>query len=185
MAVRSPSPVVDRSRKMMWPDCSPPSTASSRSIASKTWRSPTGVRTIRPPACRDGALEAAVAHHGRHEQVVAERPVRQPLERADAHHRVTVDEPAPLVDGDEAVGVTVEREAEVEAGGGHRLGQALRMGRTAAVVDVHAVRARRRGPSPRRRGERNRSGATALAEPLAQSIPMRSPRSASPAISAR
>ena len=47
--VSTPSPVVAWSRKMMWPDCSPPRTRSRRSIASMTWRSPTGVSTKPSP----------------------------------------------------------------------------------------------------------------------------------------
>ena len=44
-----------------------------------------------------------------------------------------------LVDTDEAIGVAVEREAEVEPRGGHRLGEALGMGRAASLVDVRPI----------------------------------------------
>ena len=175
MPVRIPSPVVARSRKMMCPDCSPPRTASSRSIASNTWRSPTGVRTIRAPGGADGPLEAAVAHDGHHQQAVAQRAVRQPGERADAHDGVTVHQLPALVDGDQPIGVAVEREPEVQPGGSHRLRQALGMGRPAAGVDVRAVRrVEQDGDIGSERAEQLRARGW-LAEPLAQSIPIAQP----------
>ncbi len=45
-----PSPVVAYSRKITWPDCSPPSAAPRRTISSSTYLSPTGVRTMRMPS---------------------------------------------------------------------------------------------------------------------------------------
>ena len=49
-AVSRPSPVVESpSRKMMWPDCSPPSVAPVLSISSSTYLSPTLARSMRMP----------------------------------------------------------------------------------------------------------------------------------------
>ena len=87
-------------------------------------------------------LEATVAHHGDHEDVVAEGAGRQPGQRADPHDGVAVHQLPALVDGDQAICVAVEREPEVEPRGGHRLGKALRMGRAAPLVDVRPVRRR-------------------------------------------
>ena len=53
-AVSSPSPVVaSPSRKMMCPDCSPPSVAPVFIISSKTYLSPTLARSIRMPESRN------------------------------------------------------------------------------------------------------------------------------------
>ena len=41
--------MVEYSVKMTWPDCSPPSAAPRRSISSRTYLSPTGVRAISIP----------------------------------------------------------------------------------------------------------------------------------------
>ena len=51
-AVSSPSPVGSNSEKIRCPDCSPPSTAPCATIASRTWRSPTGQRCTATPAAR-------------------------------------------------------------------------------------------------------------------------------------
>ena len=71
--VSTPSPVVARSRKMTWPDCSPPSTRSCSSIAASTLRSPTGVSTMPMPRARERAPQPEVRHHGHRDRVVAQR----------------------------------------------------------------------------------------------------------------
>ena len=48
-AVTCPSPVVSKAVKMVWPDCSPPTRKSWRSISSSTFRSPTAVQTKSMP----------------------------------------------------------------------------------------------------------------------------------------
>ncbi len=58
----------------------------------------------------------------------------------DGHQLVAVDDLALLVDDDDAVGVAVERDADVGAHFAHLGDQRLRLGRAALVVDVAAVR---------------------------------------------
>ena len=60
-------------------------------------------------------------------------------ERDQRHQLVAVDHLALLIDDDQAVGVAVEREADVCAARDHGLLEKLRVGRTAIVVDVEAV----------------------------------------------
>ena len=54
--VRMPSPVLLCSRKIIWPDCSPPKTRPLSSIADKTLRSPFSVTTTAPPASRKASI---------------------------------------------------------------------------------------------------------------------------------
>ena len=49
---------------MMWPDCSPPSSAPRRIISSSTYLSPTGVRIIWIPCDAERAFQSQVRHHG-------------------------------------------------------------------------------------------------------------------------
>ena len=178
MAVSIPSPVVARSRKMMWPDCSPPRLASARSIASNTWRSPTGVRSTRPPAASIAGLQAAVAHDGRHQRRVAQRAGRQHLQRADAHHPVAVDQLARPHRPRSADRRRRRRRSPCRARSPTTsAARRLRVAGAGVEVDVGAVglgvddgHARRpaRGTGPAR---------SPTAEPLAQSSPMRRPRS--------
>ena len=56
------------------------------------------------------------------------------------HHLVAVNDAALLVDGQAAVGVAVERDAEVIAAGFDRVAERFQMRRAAAVIDVDAVR---------------------------------------------
>ena len=55
IAVTIPSPDVVCSRMITWPLFSPPSPAPETSIAARMCLSPTGVRTIRPPAASTAA----------------------------------------------------------------------------------------------------------------------------------
>ena len=71
--------------------------------------------------------------------VAAEQPAVVEIDRGDREHLVAVDQVALLVDRDHAIGVAVERQADLCAGGGHRSAQLLGVCRTARVVDVRAV----------------------------------------------
>ena len=81
------------------------------------------------------------------------------VEGEDREDLVAVDDVPVAVDGQHPVAVAVERDAEVEAAGPHRLLEEREVGGAAAVVDVLAVRVRLRSPSPRRRGCSKASGA--------------------------
>ena len=87
----------------------------------------------------DGPDQAVVAHDRNHQRPLGQGAVRKPLERADAHHPVPVDDVASLADRDEAVGVAVEGETHVQSLGPHQVGQAGRVGRAAADVDIRPI----------------------------------------------
>ena len=70
-ALTMPSPVVLKSRKIMWPLCSPPTLSSSRIISSMTF----GRRPACAGLCRRrlrGFIEADIAHHGGDERVLGQ-----------------------------------------------------------------------------------------------------------------
>jgi len=79
-----------------------------------------------------------VRHHRDRDRVVAEQPACVQVERGHHHDLVTVDDLAPFVDHDHAVGVTVEGEAGVETAA-HTRTQFLRVRRTTRFVDVATV----------------------------------------------
>ena len=60
-------------------------------------------------------LEAEIRHHRRDDAGFGEPPVVAPAFGDDGHHLVAVDHMALLVDDDHAVGVAVERDADVGA----------------------------------------------------------------------
>ena len=78
-------------------------------------------------------------------------PASVPVERGHDHDLVAVDEVAVLVDRDHAVGVTVEREAEVGAAFYDRALQERRIGRSAVGIDVATVGLRVASRRPARR----------------------------------
>ena len=85
------------------------------------------------------ALEAEIGHHRRDDAAAGEPPALVPGLGDQRHDLVAVDDRAVLVDDDDAVGVAVERDADVGAHFMHLLLQAGRMGRAAFLVDVEAV----------------------------------------------
>ncbi len=78
-------------------------------------------------------MEAEVRHHGDGDDLHAER------EREDREDLIAVHDVAALVDGEHAVAVAVERDAEIERLAPHELLQAGQVGRPAADVDVRPV----------------------------------------------
>src|SRR5690606_19142453 len=63
----------------------------------------------------EGALEAEVAHDRGHERALLQARLAEHLSGAEGHDGVPVDRLAALVDDDEAIGVSVERDAEIGA----------------------------------------------------------------------
>ena len=149
----TPSPVVARSRKTRWPDCSPPSDQ------------PCGVEGLEHVAVADrgcvdgdaggrhGPVEAEVGHHRDHHGVAGQAAPLAQVGGEQGQQPVAVDDVAVAVDGDDPVGVAVEGQAQrrpvpATTAAARRRG----IGRAAAVVDVGAVGRRRRGrPRPRHR----------------------------------
>ena len=96
-----------------------------------------------PPGRLDGGLQAAVRQH-RHDEAAAGQGVAlEAVQGQDPEHLIAVDDVAARVDRDEAVGIAVEREADVGAALDHGPGERGRIGRPALDVDVDAVRGRR------------------------------------------
>ena len=143
-AVSIPSPVVAWSAKITCPLCSPPSARLLR-----------GERLQHVPIADVGGdhvdarlahrqVEAEVRHRRDDDRVVAERTAFEHVDRADRDDVVAVDDRAVMVDGDQPVGVAVEGDAQIGAVVAHRVAERLRSGRPDTVVDVRAVRGRRR-----------------------------------------
>jgi hypothetical protein len=61
------------------------------------------------------------------------------VDRGDREHLIAVDELTEFVDGDDPIGVAVEREADPRSRGQDRCLQLLGVRRPASVVDVRAV----------------------------------------------
>ena len=85
-------------------------------------------------------LEAEIGHHGRDHGRLGEPAVLHPALRDHGEQLVAVDQVALLVDDHDAVGVAVERDADVGAHLAHLAGERLGRGRAAILVDVEAVR---------------------------------------------
>ena len=92
-----------------------------------------------PCPCEE-ALETEIRHHGGDDAGLGEPAVFLPALRDHREQLVAVDQMAALVDQDDAVGVAVERDADVGAHLAHLLAQRLRRGRSAFLVDVESVR---------------------------------------------
>ena len=99
--------------------------------------------------------QAEVAHHGGHEGVLGQHAALAHGQGEDGHDLVAVDDLAGRVDGQAAVGVAVVGDAQRRRRARRpRACRLLQVRRPAAVVDVEAVRARRRSRRPRRRPAR-------------------------------
>ena len=70
-----------------------------------------------------------VGHHRDHDGVVLEAALLAQVVGAHRDDVVAVDDPAVVIDGDQPVGVTVERDADVRARTGDRCRQGARMRR--------------------------------------------------------
>ena len=127
-----PSPEGTKPVSMMWPDCSPPSAQPRRISSAITWRSPTWRGGHLDAGRRHRRVEAEVGHHG-HRHAVARQPagVAQ-VERAQRDQLVAVHHLAAAVDGQHAVAVAVEGEAERRSRPSARLGERLDVRRAAA-----------------------------------------------------
>ena len=119
-AVSRPSPVVARSPKITCPLCSPPSSRPRSAIAASTCWSPTGTSTTSMPCACHAATEPEVGHHGDDHGVAGEHLALVPVDGGDGDDLVAVDEPALGIDGERAVGVAVEGDADVGARGARR-----------------------------------------------------------------
>ena len=86
------------------------------------------------------ALEAEIGHHGGDDAGLAETAVFLPACGDDGEQLVAVDDLAVLVDDHHAVGVAIERDADIGAHLAHLAGDGAEVGRTAILIDVHAVR---------------------------------------------
>ena len=104
----SPSPVVARSPKMMWPDCSPPEREAAGLHGLEDGAVPHRGGLDPDALGRHGLAEPEVGHDRGHHRVVAEAPPGPQVEGGDGQDVVAVDEAAPLVDRHQPVGVAVE-----------------------------------------------------------------------------
>ena len=86
------------------------------------------------------ALEPEIGHDGRDNAGLRKFPVLLPTLRHHRHQLVAIDQPAVLINDDHAVGVAIQRNADVRPQFPHLLRQRFRRGRADVAVDVHAVR---------------------------------------------
>ena len=124
-------------------------------------------------ALRHEPVEAEVRHHGDGHEVDVES------QREDREDGVAVERLPPLVDGEQAVAVPVERDPQVETALDHLLAQSRKVGRAAADVDVRAVGLHPDGVhfgAEAREGARRDLGRA----PFAQSTPIRRPLRSEP-----
>ena len=138
-AAISPSPVVEKSDRMMWPDCSPP--------------------TLKPPLChllqhiavahrraRQGQIQGleitvqpGIGHHRADHAAALELVALRPAFGDQGQDLVAVDDAAMLVGHHHPVGVAVQRDAEIGAHFAHLGAHGLGRGRAAIQIDVGAV----------------------------------------------
>ena len=119
-----------------------------------------------------GQAEAEVGHHGGDDRVFAQGAATMQIGGTDGHDVVAVDDASGVVDGQQAVGVAVERQSEIGAIGHDRCAERVEMRGTAVVVDVATVGSVVDGGDVSGSGGEG-AGARALAAPLAQSMTMR------------
>src|SRR6266851_6563837 len=96
------------------------------------------------------ALEPEIGHHGGDHTAACQAAVAPPLVSDGRHELVAVDQPSVLARQDHAVGIAVQRNADIGVVRDDVLLQQRRMRRAAIAVDVEAVR---------RHGERDHLGA--------------------------
>ena len=82
-----------------------------------------GAHELQPEAA-EIALEAEIGHDGGDDAGLRQAPVLAPGARDDGHELVAVDELPLLVDDEDAVGVAVERDADIGAELAHLAGSA-------------------------------------------------------------
>ena len=98
----------------MCPDCSPPRAKPvGLSRAARTWRSPTGVSSHDDAPLRHGQAEPEVGHHGHHHGVAGQLAALGQVQGEQGEQLVPVDQGAGVLHGQQAVGVTVEGQAQV------------------------------------------------------------------------
>ena len=97
------------------------------------------MRSRHSPTLCEAPLEAEVRHDGGDDGGFRQPPVRHPALGDDGENLVAVDDVAFLVDDDHAVGVAVERDADVGAHFAHLARQRFGRGRADVEVDVDAV----------------------------------------------
>src|SRR6185437_4476710 len=85
-------------------------------------------------------LETEIRDHGRDDARILQAAVFLPALGDDGEQLVAVDDMPALVDDEHAVGVAVERNADVGAHLAHLARQRVEIGRAAVLVDVEAVR---------------------------------------------
>ncbi len=141
-----PSPVEAWSRKMRWPDCSPPrlkpALAHGRHHVAVAHRGPVEADALRG----QGALQPQVAHHRRHHGVAAQLAVALHAGGAHGHDRVAVHDLPLLVDDDDPVRVAVEGDADLGAALHHLGPGVVGVEGPRLAVDVHAVGTNADGP---------------------------------------
>ena len=85
------------------------------------------------------ALEAEIGHHGCDDARFREAAVGLPAFRDHRQQLVAVDDVPALVDDEHAVGIAIQRDADIGAHFLHLLAKRRGLGRAAFVVDVEAV----------------------------------------------
>src|SRR3954468_19581242 len=85
-------------------------------------------------------LQSEIGHHGRDHARLRQPAVFLPALRDHREQLIAVDHVAALVDQDDAVGVAIERDADVGTHFAHLAAQRLRRGGAAILVDVESVR---------------------------------------------
>jgi hypothetical protein len=128
-----PSPVVESVPKITCPDGSPPIGAPDSAIR----RRPQQLDSL----LRESALEPEIRHHRSHDPRRIQTSGLPLRPGRDPEHVVAVDDPAVVRAEDGAVGVAVERGAELCAAGRDPGGEPFGMDGAAAGVDVSPVRA--------------------------------------------
>ncbi len=86
------------------------------------------------------ALKTEVRHDGRDDGRLGEQSLVLPVIRDDCQRLVAIDQVAALVDNHHAIGVAIERNADIGAHFPYFSGQRFGRRRTAIAVDVEAVR---------------------------------------------
>ena len=83
--------------------------------------------------------EPQIGHHGHDHRVVSQFAARLQVIGDDRNDVITVDDAARVIDSDQAVGVAIERDADICTMFHDGSGNERRSGRAAPIVDVAAV----------------------------------------------